>query len=183
MAKDISKKVLSTATRLFKEKGIYQTGVDTLAKEAKVAKMSLYKYYPSKESLILAYLESETEEYFKHLDEVFSRDLHVIDKLKTLIGLEKENFVSSSNYTGCPFINASMEENDVSSKVHSLCLEAKEGLRLRIKTALEQSGYDNSLDLSHGVLLILNGLYVQAVMSNFQDCFSYAEQSCDILLR
>ena len=181
MSKNIPQQVLKAASQLFNDNGIHQTGVDTLSKEAKVAKMSLYKYYPNKEALVLAYLESETEKYLSDIDKIFSSDLHVLDKIKTLISSEKEKFLSGS-YKGCPFINASMEERDVTSVVHSLSLEAKEALRLRLKEALELSGYQNSLDLSHALLLVLNGLYTQVVMSNFQDCFTYASLTCEMLL-
>lgn len=182
MSKNIPQQVLKAATQLFNENGIYQTGVDTLSKKAKVAKMSLYKYYPNKEALVLKYLEDETEKYFADLDKIFATDHHVLDKVKALIVSEKEKFLSGT-YTGCPFINASMEERDVNSPVHSLTLEAKEGLRLRLKEALEASGYQNSLDLSHSLLLVLNGLYTQAVISNFQDSFTYASSTSEILLK
>lgn len=181
MSKNIPQQVLKTATQLFNEQGIYQTGVDTLSKKAKVAKMSLYKYYPNKEALVLAYLEAETESFFNDLDKVFSSEVHVLDKVKALIAVEKEKFLAG-DYKGCPFINASMEERGVSSPVHSLTLEAKEELRLRLKSALEASGYQNSLELSHALVLVLNGLYTQAVISNFQDCFSYASLTCEALL-
>ena len=181
MSKNIPQQILKAATELFNENGIHQTGVDTLSKKAKVAKMSLYKYYSNKEALVLAYLKAETDKYFTDLDKVFNTDKHVLDKLKTLIANEKEKFLVGS-YTGCPFINASMEERDLNSPVHGLTLEAKEELRLRIKQALENSGYQNSLELSHALLLVLNGLYTQAVISNFQDCFTYASSTCELLL-
>ena len=50
-----------TAYELFSRHGIRATGVDTLAARAGVAKMTLYKHYPSKEALALAFLRRREE--------------------------------------------------------------------------------------------------------------------------
>src|SRR4051812_3371481 len=44
------------AYELFSRHGIKTVGVDTIAAKAGVAKMTLYKHYPSKEALALAFL-------------------------------------------------------------------------------------------------------------------------------
>ena len=49
-------RVLETADRLFYQDGIRAVGIDRIIAEAGVAKMSLYKHFPSKDDLILAVL-------------------------------------------------------------------------------------------------------------------------------
>lgn len=44
--------ILETATRLFTEKGIHETSLADIAKEARLSKGTLYYYYPSKEHLV-----------------------------------------------------------------------------------------------------------------------------------
>ena len=39
--------ILETATRLFTEKGIHETSLADIAKEARLSKGTLYYYYPS----------------------------------------------------------------------------------------------------------------------------------------
>src|SRR3979490_1912813 len=50
-----------TAYALFSRHGVRNVGVDTLAARAGVAKMTLYKHYPSKDSLALAFLRRREE--------------------------------------------------------------------------------------------------------------------------
>ena len=50
-------RILETADRLFYGQGIRAVGVDTIAAEAGLSKPTLYNHFPSKEALILAYLE------------------------------------------------------------------------------------------------------------------------------
>src|ERR1700682_3318868 len=50
-----------TAYELFSRHGIRAVGVDTIAARACVAKMTLYKNYPSKDELALAFLRDRGE--------------------------------------------------------------------------------------------------------------------------
>jgi AcrR family transcriptional regulator len=51
----------SAAYVLFSQYGVRAVGVDTLAARAGVAKRTLYKYYPSKNELVLAFLRRREE--------------------------------------------------------------------------------------------------------------------------
>ena len=54
-------KVFQTAARLFYQHGYRAIGVDTLAEESGIGKMTLYRHYPSKDDLIVAYLKDSDE--------------------------------------------------------------------------------------------------------------------------
>ena len=45
--------IINTALELFNQIGYNATGVDKIIAESNVAKMTFYKYFPSKESLIM----------------------------------------------------------------------------------------------------------------------------------
>lgn len=49
-------RLLSTATRVFYAEGIHSVGVDRIVKEAQVTRATFYRHFPSKETLVLAYL-------------------------------------------------------------------------------------------------------------------------------
>ena len=50
-------RILETADRLFYGQGIRAVGVDTIAAEIGISKRTLYNYFPSKDDLIVAYLQ------------------------------------------------------------------------------------------------------------------------------
>src|SRR3954471_15662598 len=61
-------RILETADRLFYQAGVRAVGIDRIIAEAGVAKMSLYKHFPSKDDLILAVLkhrEQSVLEFFR----------------------------------------------------------------------------------------------------------------------
>ncbi|KAA5784380.1 TetR/AcrR family transcriptional regulator, partial [Pseudomonas aeruginosa] len=45
--------IITTAMTLFNQKSYTYTGVDKIIADSNVAKMTFYKYFPSKESLIM----------------------------------------------------------------------------------------------------------------------------------
>src|SRR6266536_5055169 len=50
-----------TAYELFSRHGIHAVGVDTISARSGVAKMTLYRHYPSKDDLALAFLRRREE--------------------------------------------------------------------------------------------------------------------------
>ncbi|NNN13421.1 MAG: TetR/AcrR family transcriptional regulator [Acidimicrobiaceae bacterium] len=64
-------RLLAAAARRFYANGITATGVDTLIADAKVAKMSLYNNFSSKDDLVTAYLHRRHNEWL----ELFNRRL------------------------------------------------------------------------------------------------------------
>ena len=61
----LREKILSTASNLFQTQGINSTGVDTIVAAAGTTKMTMYKYFNSKELLILEVL-TESHQNFQN---------------------------------------------------------------------------------------------------------------------
>ncbi|EYF02652.1 TetR/AcrR family transcriptional regulator [Chondromyces apiculatus] len=58
-ASPASDRVLHTAASLFYKRGIHAVGVDTVVSASAVAKMTLYKHFPSKDALVAAALDEQ----------------------------------------------------------------------------------------------------------------------------
>jgi len=61
-------RILEAASRLFLRDGFRAVGVDTIVAEAGIAKMTLYTHFPSKDDLIVAYLERANGQFWEWLD-------------------------------------------------------------------------------------------------------------------
>ena len=61
------------AADLFYRQGVRAVGVDTIVKQAGVAKISLYRSFASKDELIVAYLQDRNEKFWRQWDEAFAR--------------------------------------------------------------------------------------------------------------
>ncbi len=58
-------KLFQTAARLFYQHGYRAVGVDTIAAESGIGKMTLYRHYPSKDDLIVAFLRDSDENFWR----------------------------------------------------------------------------------------------------------------------
>ena len=56
---DVRERILQCASTLFYRQGVRAVGVDLVVEKAGVAKTSLYRHVPTKDDLIVAFLERE----------------------------------------------------------------------------------------------------------------------------
>jgi AcrR family transcriptional regulator len=54
---DASDRILKTASSLFAAEGLYQVGINRIISEAGVAKATFYKYFATRDDLVLAYVD------------------------------------------------------------------------------------------------------------------------------
>lgn len=106
------RRILETADRLFYQGGIRAVGIDRIIAEAGVAKMSLYKHFPSKDDLILAVLKHREEgvlEFFRSAMERHAKKAkHPLRAFFTAL----KDFFELTGFRGCPFQNAAVELAD-----------------------------------------------------------------------
>jgi AcrR family transcriptional regulator len=105
-------KILAAATDLFETRGIQASGVDTIIAEAGVAKATLYKHFPSKNELIIAYLRDKSDKFYTWLNDGLSSkkatSLEILFELCDLV----EIWISTPAFHGLPFHIASVEFPD-----------------------------------------------------------------------
>lgn len=108
------RRLLDTATRLFYEVGIHAVGIDRIIAEAGVAKATFYKYFPSKDELVVAYIEEQ--------DRLGRAAVAALPKqpprkmIAAIMGRISEAVVAGG-WRGCPFLNAAAEYPDPTSPV------------------------------------------------------------------
>src|ERR1700758_4873926 len=66
---DARDRILDTAYELFSKRGIRGVGVDEVIERAGVAKATLYRHFPSKDRLVLAFLDLREQRWTKDLIE------------------------------------------------------------------------------------------------------------------
>jgi len=108
------RRLLDTATRLFYEGGIHAVGIDRIIAEAGVAKATFYNHFPSKDDLVVAYLEE--------IDRLGRAAVAALPKQppqETIAAIMGRigDAVTAGGWRGCPFLNAAAEYPDPASPV------------------------------------------------------------------
>ncbi|MGQ1209589.1 TetR/AcrR family transcriptional regulator (plasmid) [Acinetobacter baumannii] len=84
--------LIETSCNFFTEYGFHNTGVNTIANQSDVSKMTLYKYFPKKEKLISTCLIFKSEKLKVQVMSTahISVDISVIDQLKQIFFLHAD---------------------------------------------------------------------------------------------
>jgi len=156
-------RILEAATRLFLRDGFRAVGIDTIIAEAGVAKMTLYAHFPSKDDLIVAYLERANEQFWEWLD---GASAGVDDPRARLLAMFDAvgKLANSPRCLGCTFQGTAAEFPDPEHPGHRVALAHKQAVRARLRTLAEHAGLREPDDLADQLLLLMDGAWVAARM-------------------
>lgn len=111
MKEPISEQILTAAGALFYREGIRAVGIDRIIEEAKVAKATLYRHFPSKDHLVAAYLQERHDRVIRSLHEVLDAVDAPRDQIKLIFERLYEK-ADSPEFRGCAFALAVAEHGD-----------------------------------------------------------------------
>ena len=157
----VRQRILETALRLFYRDGFRAVGIDTIIAEAGVAKMSLYRHFPSKDDLIVAYLEDSNRQYWEWLDGAVDE---LDDPVEKLLGMFEaiEKLATSPECLGCTFQGTAAEFPDQDHPGHQVALAHKKRVRNRFAQLAREAGLSNPDELGNQLLLLMDGAWVAA---------------------
>lgn len=159
---DVRERILDTASALFYARGVRAVGVDLVVQEAGVAKTSLYRYFPTKDDLIVAFLEREDLEFWALWDSVAAE--HADDPAGELaahmrwIGAR----LARANYRGCPQINVAAEFAEQDHPARLVSQRHMRALRERLHQIARRLGAPDPDRLAARLALLINGAFVSA---------------------
>jgi AcrR family transcriptional regulator len=159
---DARRRILYTAYDLFCRHGIHPTGIDRIVAEARVAKMTLYKHFPSKEALALAVLDLReelwTQGWLEH--EVRRRARTPVTRLLAIFDVFDDWF-RGEDYEGCLFTNILLE-TDASSAVFAGSLTKRANIRRFVRDLADDAGARDPDDLAREWQQLMTGAIVAA---------------------
>jgi AcrR family transcriptional regulator len=149
-------RILDTAFRLFYAYGPRGVGVDAVIAESGAAKATLYKHFPRKDDLILAYLDKVDQTWFGQLraaaraagDNPRQQMVGMFDALTSACRRE--------GYHGCAFINTAAESQN-GTDVHARTVEHKTVVRAWVNDLARRAGAADPDLLARQLTLLLDG--------------------------
>lgn len=110
-------RLLNTATRLFYTEGLHAVGIDRIVAEAGVTRATLYRHFPSKDDLLVAYLKASDEAIKGQVEHARSKEGSASDVVRA-VGETITEGIRSNGFRGCAFLNAAAEYPAVEHPVH-----------------------------------------------------------------
>lgn len=153
--------LFDTAARLFYRYGYRAVGVDTIAAEAGIGKMTLYRHYPSKDDLIAAYLRESDRVFWRQFEQITAAALTPRDKLLAFFVALQEYVISPTCY-GCPFLNVTSEYPEVDHSGHQIAAAHKQAVGKRFRQLADAAGVRHPAALAGSLVLLMDGAYMAA---------------------
>lgn len=110
-------RLLNTASELFYAEGLHAVGIDRVIAAAPVTRATLYRHFPSKDDLVVAYLTHIDEAVRTRLNAARTQDASPDDIIRT-VGRSIADDIQSPGFRGCAFLNAAAEYPDPAHPVH-----------------------------------------------------------------
>lgn len=153
--------LIDTAYRLFNEHGYHATGIDLVLAESGVSKATLYKYFRSKEELILAVLQQRHEQQIALIQRTMEQARENGEPPTLAIFDALDSWFRSEAFFGCNFINASAEYTQDDDAIHQLAARHKARVQQLIEDNLGALGEDKA-PLAAQLSLLVDGAIVYA---------------------
>lgn len=158
--------ILEVASTLFYQEGIRAIGVDTIVERSGVGKATLYRHFPTKDDLIVAYLEENDRRFWSRFNKVVTScegkpAEQIVALFETLI-----KRLLKPDFRGCPFLNARVEFPNIDHPAHKFAIKHERELQESLSHLSQQAGARDPEQLANQLMLIINGAMVSTSLLN-----------------
>ncbi|WP_280261429.1 TetR/AcrR family transcriptional regulator [Nocardia wallacei] len=134
-------KLVDIATDLFYDNGVRAIGVDEVVRRAGMAKASLYRWFPTKDDLVLAVLHQRDERFWAKWDQTAASHPDARAELEAQLAWIQA-VATREGYRGCAFVNTAAEFGDERSadRIRQRCAAHEHELARRLRTLTARLG-------------------------------------------
>jgi AcrR family transcriptional regulator len=156
-------RILSAAYDLFARRGIRAVGIDAVINYAGVAKMTFYHHFPSKEDLVLAFLDRREEVWTRGWlqTEIMSRASAPEDRLVAIFDVLGEWF-QRKDYENCSFIRTLLEVPEAGHPLNTAARIRMANVRGWVADLAGDAAIPDPEDFARKWLLLMRGAMISA---------------------
>jgi AcrR family transcriptional regulator len=156
-------RILEAAYELFSKRGIRAVGTEEVLATAGVAKSTLYRHFPSKEQLVLAFLQRREHRWTREFVEAEARRRGSTPRESLLAIFDVfDEWFQQDDFEGCSFINVLLEIGDLDSPLGKASAAHLEYIRSVVRTLAEEAGVEDSETFAHSWHILMKGSIVAA---------------------
>ncbi len=180
----VKNKILGVASRLFYTQGYNETGINQIIDEAGVVKATLYRHYPSKNDLLLDYLDHQKTFLSKGLQDFLEPVPGAKKKILAVFEFHAQMY-QGNHFIGCPFLKIKAEVSPDEAAVWERVTAAKKRVRTLFGELVLE--LDNKTGLSTDALAdmlayLLEGSTVLSTVHKSVDDIRSAKKTLEYLL-
>ena len=152
------RQIVEAAYDLFKARGFYATGVDLIMQTANVSKRTLYKYFPTKNELIVSVLEFYRATYAAYLNQILERQDKTSREKILIIFEDAKLWFEDVNFHGCLAVNAMGEFSGKDRAIEDSCIRFKRWELDILCTLTKDIATQKPDELAYKLFVLLEGM-------------------------
>jgi AcrR family transcriptional regulator len=161
-------RILDTAYELFSTRGIRDVGVDEVIDRAGVAKATLYRHFPSKDELVVAFLELREERWTLGWVEAEARARGATPEEQLLAIFDTfHEWFQRDDFEACAFINVLLEMG-AAHPAGSASIRHLENIRSVVSGLAEEAGLRDPVSFARSWHILMKGSIVSAAEGDAQ---------------
>jgi AcrR family transcriptional regulator len=156
-------RILAAAYELFSTQGIRAVGTEEVLAKAGVAKSTLYRHFPSKDELVLAFLQRREQRWTREFVEAEARTRGSTPRERLLAIFDVfDEWFHRDDFEGCSFVNVLLEMRDLDNPLGKASAAHLEYIRSVVRTLAEEAGVPDSETFAHSWHILMKGSIVAA---------------------
>ena len=160
--RDARERILDTAYELFSRRAIHDVGVDEVIQHAGVAKATLYRHFPSKDDLVIAFLEAREERWTLAWVEAEARRRGSTPEEQLLAIFELfDEWFHRDDFEACSFINVLLELGPA-HRAGQASVRHLASIRSIVGRLAEEAGLRDPASFAHSWHILMKGSIVAA---------------------
>jgi len=175
-------RILESAYDLFSHRGIRAVGIEEVIERAAVAKATLYRHFPSKGELVLAFLRRREEVWTHGWVEAEARRRGTTPEERLLAIFDLfDDWFHREDFEGCSFINVLLETADLEHPVGRASAAHLENMRAVLRSLAEEAGLRDVEDFARSFHILMKGSIVQAAEGDLDAAKRACEMARDLV--
>lgn len=168
-------RLLNTASRLFYTEGLHSVGIDRIVATAEVTRATLYRHFPSKDDLVVAYLTQADDSIRARASAARAQGAPPDDVIRT-VGRSIADDIRGTGFRGCAFLNAAAEFPDPAHPVHQAVLRHRQWFLETITELFAETGKPDAEPAARHFVMLRDGAMTAG-------CLTDPEPICATFLR
>ena len=159
---DPADRILATAYELFSRRGVRDVGVNELIKSSGVSKATFYRHFPSKNALVLAFLELRDQVWTVDLivAEARSRGSTAEERLLAIFDVFGDWF-QRTDFEACTFINVLLEMGP-GHPLGQASIGYLSRIRVHIQALADEAGLNRPEEFARSWHILMKGSIISA---------------------
>jgi AcrR family transcriptional regulator len=168
-------RLLSTASQLFYAEGLHSVGIDRIISTAGVTRATLYRHFPSKDDLVVAYLTAGDDAVRARVEQARAQSESPEDVIRAVAAAIADD-IRRPGFRGCAFLNAAAEYPDPAHPVHRAVMRHRDWFFEAIAGLFAETGKPDAEPAGRHFVMLRDGAMTAG-------CLSEPELVCETLMR